>query len=346
MYITAQTSGSTDIFGNVSNRLHSTIEFPRSFPHAIVRQQPIEQGVGSEGGKEESSADDALRKYTEEPHEKVADAMDVGGPLEASLQESLMVLADDMATCRERETHEEVDRELGLSFKDVPDRWCDRDCANNRLHFGGQMQRDVVKPISEIGKGMAGYDPPSTLYQYSSNDDVWAIPVDGSLRPNTGLLSGKDIAGASPLNRFPALAPSGRTTFQPAPPAPLPYPILQSKANQSRLPTGSSMFLEKNAPIRDLGESGGKIKHLSMKGHLQRDNVDGGGFAVARARQRLHSFRTARKGTSTDINVIHRPENVVPRQLPVDQQMVPPSRDDSKLVLGRLREMRHSLHAT
>lgn len=284
----------------------------------------------------------------EDPHEKVRDAPKVGDPLEASLQESLMVLADRMATRQERKTHDEVDRELGLSLTDDPDCiWCDHDSATNRLHHGEQVQRDLVKPTPEIRMGMEGYDqgPPATSCLHSPKD-IWAVSVDGLQPPITGLLSEKDMVGASLFNTQPAIAPSGETTFRRASPAPVTHPVLQPKANISRLPTGAGTFLDNTARIRDLGVLEGKIQHISMEGHMQRHDGDGGGFAVARARQRLHSFRTARNSVSTDVNVMHRHDNALPRQLPAGQHMVPPSQEESKQMLGKLKEMRYSLHAT
>lgn len=327
---------------NASKRLHFSIEFPPPSPRTIVRQQPIEQGAATEGGNEEGPADIVLSEHTEEPHKKVVDAKDVGDPLEASLQENLQVLADGMVTRRERKTHDEVDRALGLIFRDEPDyRWGDYGSATNRLPDGGRVQRDVAKPTPEIRMEVEG--PPSSSYLYPPKHDMWAVPVDESLPPNTGLLSEKEIVGASPFNTRPALAPSGGPIFRPAP-ATVPQP--QSKAIQSRLPAGAATFLENPARVHGLGALEGKFQHLSVEGHLQRHDGDGGGFAVARARQRLRSFRTARESVSTDVNVMHRHENFLPRQLSVDQQVVPPSQDESKVMLGRLKEMRYSLHAT
>lgn len=337
---------SQEIWGKNMHTLLNRI--PRRPPRAIVRQKPIEQDAATEGGNEEGSANHALINHTEEPHEKVAGATEVGDLLGASLQESLMVLADDMATRRERKTHDEVDRELGLSFRDDPDhRWYDHDSAADRLHYDGQIRGDVIKPTPEIGVGTEGYDfgPPTTSCRYSPQDDIWDVPIDGSLPPNTGLLSEKGMVGTSPFNTSPVLVPSGGTTFRPTSRTPAPHPLLQSKANQYRLP-GVGMSLENTARIRDLGTVEGKTQRLSMEGYLPRHDGDGGGFAVVRARERLHSFRAARKSVPTDVNVTHRHYNVLPRQLSADQQIVPPSQDQSKLMLVRLKEMRHLLHVT
>lgn len=321
---------------------------PRPSPRVIVQQKPIEQDAATEDANEEGSASNALINHTEDLHKKLAGASEVENMLEPSLQESPMMLADDMATRRERKTHDEVDRELGLSFMHDPGyRWYDHDSAADHLHHDGQIQGDVVKPTPEIGMGMEGYHygPPPTAYRYSPKDGIWGVPVDGSLPPNTGLHSETHIVGTSPFNTSPVPVPSGGTTFRPTSPTSVPHPLLQSKANQYRLP-GVGMSSDNTARIRDLGALEGKTQRLSMGGYLPRHDGDAGGFAVVRARERLSSFRAARKSVSTDVNVTHRHDNALPQQLSADQQMVPPSQDESKLMLVRLKEMRHSLHDT
>lgn len=184
---------------------------------------------------------------------------------------------------RERKTHIEVDRELGLVFRDDPDfSWRGRESAINHVYH------DTADSGAEMGFGTEASD------KFSPEQSINACAAGG------------------------------------APPAPLLNPAPRSKVDQFRLHVGSDMLLSNSARTRGLN----MVEEPYLAGHLQRHDEDGGGFAVARARQRLNSFRAARRSMSMAAN---ESANAVSE--------APPPFQGAKVMLGRLKQMRQSLLA-
>ncbi len=223
--------------------------------------------------------------HRKDPQENVPGGTEVGGTSEGALHESLEEVANDMVARRERKTHIEVDRELGLVFGDDPDFcWRGRESATYRMYH------DTADPTAEIGSGAEASD------MYSPKQSIRACEAGG------------------------------------APPAPVLNPAPRSKVNQCRLAVGSDMLIGNSANARGLD----MVEEPHLGRHMQRHDEDGRGFAVARARQRLSSFRAARQSMSMATNGTA--NNAV-------SEAIPPLQEGAKAMLGRLKQMRHSLLA-
>lgn len=184
------------------------------------------------------------------------------------------------------------------------------------------------------------------LPEYSSKHPptrgMWAVPVDELRSRNTELPLAKDV-GATLFNTLPALTPSSGAISPRVPPTLVPQTMPRHKEDPSRLPAWSAISPDHNPQDGFPDAFEGKSRYVSKRGLLRRhEDIDG--FAVARARQRLHSFRTARESMSRDFKMVCSHENVLPRQFSVDRQEVMSSQDESRKMLSRLKEMRH--HAT
>lgn len=308
-------------------------------------QQPIVYGEARATAKVENQDDLAqatLTRPSEEPQEKAGNGTEVGGKSEGSSLEKLQALADDIEARREQNTDNEVDHELGLDFRNDRDfRWCDHESAIDRLQlrYGGRAQGDGVRPISGIVARVDETTPTPSSYRYRPKHAIWGVPAGESPLPHTQVLTEKDI-----METFvpPVLAPRDGAIVRPALHTPEQHVVPQEKANRSRLLDGSDMFAGRTTRTGGQGEFGENFQPLSWGRHQHRHDEYGSGFAVARARHRLNSFRTARQSISTDINSDHGHENGPP-QVSADQHAMPASQDRAKVMLGRLKEMRCSV---
>lgn len=310
-----------------------------------VWQQPIvygEEVVAAKAATQDDPAESSIAKPTEEPQDKAANAAEVGSESETSFQESLQALADGMEARREQDIHTEIDRELGLVFRNDHDlRWCDHESAIDRrhLHYSRRAQDD--RAMLNLGTTV-GVDEtfPTSPYLFPPKHAIWGVPREPPLS-HTQVLGEKDIEG-----RYvpPVLVPSDGTIARPAPPTPEQHLAPQHTGNRSRLLAGPDMFGGQTARIGGLGELEKCFQQRSTGRHQRRHDADGSGIAVARARHRLDSFRTARKIVSTNTNSDRGHENV-PSQVAEDQNVMPPFQDGAKAMLGRLKEMRCSVGA-
>lgn len=312
-----------------------------------VWQQPITYGeevVAAKEARQDDPAESTITRPTEEPKEKAANATEVGGKSEGSFQESLQALADGMEARREQNTDTEVDRELGLIFRNDPDfRWRGHDSATDsrHLHYGKRAQDngDTLHPGTVVRVGESFPTAPS--YLYPPKHAIWGVPAGEPPLPHTQVLAEKDIEGR---HVPPVLAPRDDAIVQPAPPTPEQHLVQQYKANRSHFLAGSDIFTGQTARIGGLSEREEKIQQRSSGRHRHRYDEDGSGFAVARARHRLDSFRTARQILLTNVNSDHGHQNV-PSQVAKDQHAMPTYQDGAKAMLGRLKEMRCSVLA-
>lgn len=310
-----------------------------------VWQQPIvydEKDAAAKVANQDDPAESTLTRPSEEPQEQAAKGTEVGGKSEDSFEENLQALADDMEARREQNTHIEVDRELGLAFRNDRDfRWCDHNSATDRLHldYGGRVQDDGPTPKPGTTVGVDGTIPTSPSYLFPPQNAIWGVPAGEPPMPHTQELAEKDIVG-TPVP--PVLVPSDGAIVRPAPPTPEQHLVPRMKANRSRLLGGSDIFAGHTARIGDLGALEANFEQLSSERRQHRHDEDGSGFAVARARYRLASFRIARQSILADANSDHGHESN-PLQVSGDQHM--PSQDGAKAMLGRLKEMRCSVLA-
>ena len=307
------------LFLSASNLSTYPMVFHR--PCTIYLQQPIVYGEQDAAAPEvadeqDRPSDNNLPTPTEDPRENVADGGEIGGASDGVVNESLLQeLADDMAARRERKTHIEVDRELGLAFGDDPHfSWRGRESTTNHLYGGVRVYHDTVDPSAETELRTEGSDALAPSYTYPPRQRIRA---DGTPSPHRRLFSEKNTSGLVPASNMPKLVPpvlapgNSPTVFHPVPAVP---GGPQSKANLSRLPVSADMGF--GNPSRTHGND-----------RLEETPVDGEGFAVARARQRLNSLRAARQSMSID------PANV--------HEATPPPQKEAKAMLGRLKEMRH-----
>lgn len=227
---------------------------------------------------------------------------------------------------QEHDTHTEVDRELGLVFRNDHDfEWWDHESATDcrHIHYGGRVQGNEVALNSGTTVRAGRNLPTSPSHLYHPKHTVWGVPAGKPPLPDTQVLTERHIEGSCIPS---VLAPSDDVLVGPAPST-----RQQHKANSSPL-VDSDMF-------SGLGELKEKSQQRLSGRHHHRHDEDGSGIAVARARHRLKSFRTARQNVSTNVNSDHGHENV-PSPLPEDQRARPTSQDEAKAMLGRLKEMR------
>lgn len=295
-----------------------------------VWQQLIVYGEEVEAAKvasQDDPAESAVSRTTEDPQEKAASAIEVEGTLERSFQENLQALADGMEARREQNTHAEVDRELGLVFRnDHEFGWCDHESATDSRHFpyGGRAQDNGATFNPGKTVGVDDTFPISPSYLYPPKHAIWGVPAGEPPLPHPQVPAEKDIESRRVP---PVLAPSDGAIARPAPSTPEQH----NKANRSRL-AGPDMFAGQ-------GKLEEKFQQRSSGRRQHRHDEDGSGFAVARARHRLNSFRTARQIVSMNVNSDHGHENV-PSQIAEDRNAMPTSQDGAKAMLGRLKEMR------
>lgn len=268
------------------------------------------------GGKDEtekgSHGDDNASKGGEE------------GP-DISVQDDLEMLADEMATRGQYEVHTELDRELGLDF---------RDARINEEAMGGTqcIPYGLDRPYFQSVPGQEmGVTERNVRFQASHpfspprQHFTDAIQVNG-LIPRGEVLDEMEGAGAcrskvnqdvsaagaqDALFKTPAFAasilwPSTDASFRPAPSAPRGHRESQSGAstglpasNATRRPpslelqsqeVGSDRFSPKRVQSRQqIGA--GEVRH----------NRPGQGFAAGGARRRLQTFQAARRNISNDM---------------------------------------------
>lgn len=286
----------------------------------------------------QGDADRTIARPTEELEKKAAEAAEVGGESEGSSQEDLQAPGDGIEARREQDAHtEEVDRELGLVFRNGPDfRWCDQEGSTDRrqLQYGGRAQGNG--DTRSLGTAVGIDESFPTSRHYPPKHAIWGVPAGELPLPHTQVLSEMEIEGRHVL---PVLAPRDSVTFHPAPPDPEQHLVPQHKDNgSSRLLAGSHMFAGHTARKGGLGE----LEEMFQQRSSGRHDEASCGFAVARARQRLDSFRKARQIILTTVNSDHGHENV-PSQVAQDEHTTPKPQDGAKAMLSRLKEMRCSV---
>lgn len=308
-----------------------------------------EQDATGELEKNQGTEDRVVSKPGEQPPEK-----EVRDSLEISPQRILQALADGMALRQEQDTHTELDRELGLDFKDDPgDRWCGRGSTADRPGYSRRAPHDAAhaQVNFEVGAAVKGIDHEGSSHWYPPKLSAWTSPLfETPLENAAGLASDKEIVVSSPLNTAtfvpPDVAPIDDPTTGRVPLAPMLHAAPQSQAYQSSLPNpGAEDAFKGNAGrTRDLRVLDNTIRQRPLDGPSHRKDMDGGGFAVARARRRLGSFRTARQQMSTGVNMTHsRHESTArPAQQSVEYQAMPHFQD-AKTTLTRLKDMRNTL---
>lgn len=318
-----------------------------------VPQQPIvygEQDATGELEKKQGVDDSVVSKPAEKsPEKEVRDCSEI------SPQRVLQALADGMALRQEQDTHTELDRELGLDFKDDPgDGWCGRGSAAARPGYSRRVPHDGAhsQVNFEVGAAVEGVDHEGSSHWYPPKLYTWKSPWFETPPENpTGFASDKEIDVSSPFNTAtfvpPDAAPIDGPTTRRVPLAPMLHTAPLSQAYQSGLPNpgAEEAFIENAARARDLRVLDNTIQQRPLDGPSHRKDSDGGGCAVARARRRLGSFRTARQQMSTGVNMTHsRHESTArPAQQSVDYQAMPHFQD-AKTTLSRLKDMRNTLN--
>lgn len=298
-------------------------------------QQPIVYGEEDAAAKvacKDDPAENTIPRPMEEPQEKTEHGTEVGGESKLSPQDNLQALADDMDARRELNTHAEVDRELGLVFRNDRDfRWHDLESSTDRrqVHYGGRAQDDGATANPGTAVGVDETIPTSPSYLYPPEHAIWGVPADEPPLPHTKVRAKRGILAT---HVPPVISPSDGAIDRPVPSTPEKHLVPPQKANRSRLLNDSDVFAGQPARRGGLGELEETLQPLPSGRHQYRHDEDGSGFAVARARHRLYNFRAAREIISTD----HGHENV-PSQ---DQHAMPTSQYGAKATLGRLKEMR------
>eukprot|EP00903_Cladosiphon_okamuranus_P007015 g6824.t1 len=145
-------------------------------------KQPITHGekvVTATEVNQDDPAESAVARPTEESDEKVANATEAGARSEGSFQQNLLALADGMDARREQKTDTEVDRELGLVFRNDPDfKWRDHDSSTDdrHLHYGGRAQDDgeILNPGAVVDDKSF---PTSPSYLSPTEHAIWGVPA-------------------------------------------------------------------------------------------------------------------------------------------------------------------------
>lgn len=206
------------------------------------------------------------------------------------LQESLEVLADNMASRTLRETSE-LDRELGLDFSDdIFDGVGQRGVSTKRargLPAGVGLNGELSPSASGLDTGAVGAvkkesGPPASSRSYFPRRITYDIPDDSPLsrrgKPQQDVNSKTEsalrnmfeveatAAGATniPLNPSasipPTLVPGDDASFRRSPPTPVPQAGLGRHVSSFRLPRATRSFVSGNAEARDQDRVNGNIR--------------------------------------------------------------------------------------
>lgn len=251
-------------------------------------------------------------------------------------QESLEVLADNMANQTLRETSE-LDHELGLGISEdllgVEEGWVLPKRARD-IPSGVYFDRAVSPAASGLGANAVkkGRGPPMSSGSCYPRPMTYVIPGNSPRSPHRKLqqnvkgktesalpakfhLEARAAAATNvPLNPSAYIAQPGNDASSRRSP-PVRHAAVRGHGSSFRLPRATGSFVERNAAARDEGwlsgnpqlpadyHAAGSETYPQLQREMEYDDVDndagGPGFAVARARRRLRSFQMSRWSMST-----------------------------------------------